>query len=205
MDAFIKGLLAGIPIAISFGPGFLLLFQASINHGHRTGLYILTGIVAGDFLLILLGFVGLGRFITSLGGIYAGLAAAAILFLFGIAALLKKHDSHQLTIRKKGEVQRLSIAGAFFKGLLINLTNPVNFLFWMGIIALAASSFGSGSKRFYAFFAGLALMTVGADVLKILLSGFLRKILKASVLLWINKIVGILFLIAGCYILIRVL
>ncbi len=205
MDAFIKGLLAGIPIAISFGPGFLLLFQASINHGHRTGLYILSGIVTGDFLLILLGYVGLGRFITGLGGIYTGLAAAAILFSFGIAALLKKHDPHQLDVEKNGEMRRLSHSGAFFKGLLINLTNPINFLFWMGVIALAASSFGAGSKRFYAFFAGLALMTVGADVLKIFLSGVLRKVLKPRVLLWINKIIGALFLIAGCYILIRVL
>jgi len=205
MDAFIKGLLAGIPIALSFGPGFLLLFQASLNHGHRTGLLILSGIVAGDILLIFLGYYGLGQFLAGLDGLYLGFAAAAILCAFGVTALSKKQSVTPIPTGGGRSLPQLSSSKALLKGLAINMTNPFNFIFWMGVITVAASTFGGGSNRFYAFFAGLGLMTIGADMLKIFLSGWLRNILKPRLLLIVNKLVGVLFLVAGGYILVRVL
>jgi len=63
MNAFVHGLLLGLTITISFGPGFVAIFQTNIGKGYISGMILATGILLSDILLISLSYMGMAEFI----------------------------------------------------------------------------------------------------------------------------------------------
>jgi len=207
MNAFIEGSVAGLALAVSFGPGFVALMQSSVNHGFRNGMMMLAGIAGGDMLLIGAGYLGFAPLLKTIGESRAGLAIGAIvLIIFGITSFFGKPKADQPAITTKKEIVKSKLKWSLIgRGLILNLSNPLNFIFWLGVLVIAGNNFGTGSPGFFSFFGGLLTVSVGSDLLKCALSDRLRLILKPSVINLIGKIAGVIFIAAGIYLAIRII
>lgn len=209
MKAFVEGMVAGTALAVSFGPGFVAMMQISLSKGLRGGLTFLSGIVLGDLILIALGYLGFAPILQRVGESQAGLiTGAVVLMAFGIYNLLKKgKDIEKNDLQAEAIAEREEVPGTgillIIKGLVINLSNPLNFIFWIGILILSGRNFGIGTTGFFSFLAGLLVMSAGADVLKCTLSHQLRKKLRQKHLTLVDRVSGFLFLVAGVFLITR--
>ena len=196
MGAFFKGILMGLTITVSLGPGFIALFQTSITRGVKAGFVLAVGILISDLTLISFSYLGLASLVQHGNTQILGTIAGFILIITGLIPIIRKsplnlNDPKQLPDLKS------SLPALILKGFILNVANPFCLIFWIGIIGFAASTYGIHSYGFFIFFAGLIITAFTSDLLKCYLSGFFRKILKPKVINLLNNIIGAILILIG--------
>jgi len=121
---------------ISPGPNFVLVVNSAVGESRHHSLLTALGIATGSFLFALAGLFGLLLIITSrppvthvltyVGGLYLGWLGFAMLF----NAFRRRS---QALVRSR---DRLSLVGAYRRGLLTNLTNPKAWAFYLSLFSL---------------------------------------------------------------------
>jgi threonine/homoserine/homoserine lactone efflux protein len=203
MGAFFKGVLMGLTITVSLGPGFIALFQTSIMRGVKAGFVLAVGILISDLTLISISYLGLANLLHQGNTMIMGIIAGAILIITGAIPFVRKSavkldDPNQLP-DMKSRLPKLLI-----KGFILNIANPFCLMFWIGIIGFAASNYGMHSYGFFIFFAGLMITAFTSDLLKCYLSGFFRKILTSKAITILNKGVGLVLMLVGLIVIYKV-
>lgn len=201
----IKGIFLGLTITISLGPGFFAMFRTTLSHGFKAGLTMATGILISDLTLISLGYLGLANFINDQQLLLSGIIGGTILIAIGIVLIIKKPKNSPNNTEISINVNNKSITLFLAQGFILNLTNPLNLIFWIGVLGFAGNTFGLHSPDFFVFFTGLILTAFSSDILKCYLSGLLKNILTARYIGIMNKITGIVFLFAGSIVIYKVL
>lgn len=204
---FIKGVVAGIPLALSVGPGTFFLMNAGLREGSRKALWVVAGIWFSDVLILALMIAG-NKFIYDKSHLLFTWLLRLMAFmvtLMGIVSLFRKTPapahSEAPVIQ---DMKRWKSLDLFLKGMLINAANPMNYFFWMGIVSLLALAYIPFGKAYFSFLAGLMLLTLAGDLFKLAFSGLLRKILSERINRMINKVVSIILIFAGIYFLFRI-
>jgi len=203
MRAFLQGILMGLTIAVSFGPGFIVLFQTSISRGAKAGIVLASGILISDLSLISISYFGLARLIRTSNYSIMGIVAGIVLIIFGSITFIRKPHINLNNSKQMPEL-RNNFFTLLVKGFLLNLVNPLCLIFWVGILGFAASNFGMSSNRFFLFFSGLISTAFSFDLIKCYLSGSLTKMLASNVIVYLNKSMGLLLIIIGFFIIYRV-
>lgn len=195
---FFAGLAAGLTIAVSFGPSFLYMMQTAVKHGLRPSLLIATGIVSCDLLLILIAFTGMGQILVhGTASQWIGLTGGMVLAVMGLVNLFRPGKTAQEPVLNgKADSWKL-----IFKGFVLNLSNPFNFIFWIGVAGLATSNL-TDTHQTVAFLAGLFTTEIFSTWLKCYLPSLLGRKIKPVLLKTVNQVVGGAFLAAGVYLLI---
>jgi len=203
MNAFFHGLLFGLTITISFGPGFIAIFQTSIGKGFLSGMILATGILISDILLISLSYLGIAEFIHKTQNQFIlGIIAGCILIVTGLVSAIKKNTVQISGIMMSS--QKTSTARLLLKGFFLNIANPFSLIFWLSMMGLAASNYGSRSPHIYAFFSGVIVTAFGSDLLKCYFSDSLKKHLSSNVIDAIHKVAGIALAAIGVALLCKV-
>ena len=199
-----KGILVGLTLTISIGPGFLAIFQTAITRGVKAGLILAIGILISDLLLICASYFGLLNFLGVQNLYWFGLIGGLVLIIMGILSVIRKTA---IDITKPEMIPNLlnSYPVIFLHGFIVNISNPLNLLFWISILGFAGSSFGINSKYFFVFLTGLILTAFVSDLFKCYLSGFLKNILNKKNIELINKIIGVILFTVGCIIILKFL
>ena len=144
-------------MSILLGVVFFLLIQAGIQHGIKKGVIIASGVIAGDliFLSLAISFTAaisdfLQKYQQSiywLGGL--------LLLVMGSWTWLKKRSA----VGENNEVKGLKSARDFFvKPFLINLLNPANAAWWLGLYSFPPASEFEISQKFV--FGAFAIMAI---------------------------------------------
>jgi threonine/homoserine/homoserine lactone efflux protein len=140
MEAIAKGILSGLGYGLLIGPLFFLNVRLTLSQGFRHGVALVAGAFTSDCLLVLSCWWGAGQ-LAAISSNHAfqtwfGLICGLLLLGFGISALWpRKHDfSKEMT----GDIPVSKRRYAFFQGLLINSTNPSNWLFWLSVATIAS-------------------------------------------------------------------
>ncbi|HBZ67502.1 MAG TPA: hypothetical protein DEO70_11755 [Bacteroidales bacterium] len=193
---FISGLTVGLAIALSFGPAFIYMMQTALRNGIHQAMGIAVGIVVGDFLLVLLAYTSIGHFLSQGSGNQAiGIFGGIILAAMGIINLIrpegKKFDPNKLP-------QPKNYHGFFIRGFVINLSNPFNLIFWIGITGAASTRYHT-SWQILAFLAGVLTTEIISSYTKCKISADFRQAITPLVLKTINQISGSIFIITGVY------
>ncbi len=110
---------------------------------------------------------------------------------------------HSLDSRKILGSQN-NMAYILIKGYFLNIANPFSLIFWIGIVGFAAKNWSLHSQNVFLFFTGVFITAFSTDLLKCYLSGLLRKVLVSNAILWINKIMGLVFIGIGFFIIYKV-
>ena len=91
------------------------------------------------------------------------------------------------------------------KGFLMNFLNPFVLFLWIGAISLASNKLDHEPSRIIAFFAATLSTILGTDILKSLGAGKIKSYINESTIHKVNMIAGIILLISGIVLIVRVL
>lgn len=189
MEPVYYGFLTGAAMSLMLGTVFFSLIQNSIEYGVRSGVFIATGVIASDVILIALSFFhvdlmpagGLAEMLVRLfGGVF--------LIVYGVSNLRKK---------RKIEYRRFDRGGVLYlvtTGFLLNLLNPGNFIGWLAVSTQLTQVALYNTQQCLLFFFGALSAIFGTEIMIAFSASMLKNLLTDSVLRKIDMTVGVLFL-----------
>lgn len=197
-----EGIILGFTVAISVGPALFALLQTSIKHGIKIGIFLASGIFVSDLALVVGFYFGASRIVTnSKYHLVLGIVGGIVMSIFGIYTLLKKiplteqvEAINEIKVKKKGPFPY------FVKGFILNFANPFLWVFWITSMLAINATYGGNQKSVALFFAGTLSVILMTDILKVVLANKIKVAGNPQVKIWMNRIVGILFMIIGAFI-----
>lgn len=204
MHPFFQGILLGLTVTVSMGPGFVALFQTSIVRGVKAGIVLALGFLISDLVLISISYFGLSSLIINGNNIILGIIAGLILIVSGTFSVFR---TPSIQISESGRLSDFhsKLPVLLLKGFLLNIANPFVLIFWIGIMGFAASNYGMHSYGFFIFFLGLLSTAFSSDLMKCYLSGFLKNVLSPRTIVMVNKVIGTIFIGIGIFVIAKVL
>lgn len=188
-----KGLLSGIVMSLMLGTVFFSLIQNSIEYGWKKGMMIASGVVTSDFMFITLAILGVQFIHADEPNIWIHGGAVLVLTLMGLNMLASKKTQIAYPQTRFGKALFF-----FSNGFLLNVLNPVNFLFWAGLATVARAEWGYETPQLLSFFTGCLISIFTTEVLISFSAHRIKPYLSEKLLAWINKGTGIIFIgIAG--------
>lgn len=204
MNLIIEGIIFGFTLSFLLGPIFLVLIHSSIQHGKVAGLISAAGVWVSDFLFIAVCYL----FIQQLQDVFssdsfmkgAKLFGSFVIMTVGVIALFvnKKIDKDGEEVQIKDP----SALNLFMRGFLINTINPFTVIFWLGVMGGYVIGKKLDGPQSMQFFAGILIMIIVTDYLKVILAHQISKYITQNVINKITKIAGIGLIIFGIYLLV---
>ena len=186
-----------LSLVVNLGPAFITLVQTSIHRGFRSAAWFATGVILNDAMIVLL----CSSFEVALACIGAGL----ILFLFGIFTYRRKVEGQEERIEKRTQeiMKEHSDKPAWFvflgKGFVLNLLNPVVWVFWFSAVAMVAGNMGGNKVSTLVFFAIILGTTWVLEMMKAWGAARLKKFFNPKRTVLMNRITGVLLMLCGAY------
>ncbi len=204
IEAIIKGTLAGLAYGLLLGPLFFLGLQVTLKSGLRNGLALAGGAFTSDALLAFGGWWSSARLMDLAGNdIFQsslGTVGALLIIGFGLSAVWpRKEMATDLLVANAGK-RRYS----FFKGFMLNMANPSNWLFWLGLATAARAEAPAEVKHYTLVFLGAALlMVLSTDIAKVVLASKIGQRLRPGLPGKIVRIAGITLIGVGAWLLFK--
>lgn len=204
--AVLEGAILGFTLAFLIGPAFIALVQTSIHQGVKSGLLFAAGISISDITLIFLSYLGAIQILTDESNqIIVGISGGIILVIFGLMTFFKKYK----VSTQRGIELKLTITGGgriryLLKGFFMNILNPFLLIFWLGVMSFVSARFGVGTRDVVVFFTAAITTVFITDTVKCLIASLIGRYLNISVLIWVNRIVGLSLMAFGVVMFFRV-
>ena len=120
---------------------------------------------------------------------------------FGIYTFFKKvPQTEQVEVIDEIKVRKKGVLPYFFKGFFLNIANPSLWFFWITSVVAISGTYGGDQKNVALFFSGTLGVILTTDILKVVLANRIKLAGNPQIKLWINRIVGLLFIIIGVFI-----
>ncbi len=199
-----QGMLFGIALCFSIGPAFFGLIQTSLKHGYGSGIAMAFGIFISDLIYLLLAYFGLsGWLVDEKYAIPVGIVGGLLLIGYGLVQMMKKTvvstaDGEPI------EFRRPTRGASVLKGFLMNMFNPFVVLLWIAAIGLASNKLNNDKGLIILFFVATLATVLGTDILKSLAAGKIKNYLNENVIHKVNMIAGIILMISGVVLIVRV-
>lgn len=191
-----RGILLGFFLAALAGPSMLLLIQTSLERGFRQALVFASGIWFSDIMFALLTYFSLSLVVDQMDSAQfrntLGLVGALILFIFGIASLMKEKNKEKPVLLE--EMRKRDVFFIWLKGFAVNTFNPFAIVFWLGVTSDALSRIGTNQSNLWMYI-GLILTIITTDILKSLGSDRISKFVNSSWMLYFKKSTGVAMII----------
>lgn len=203
LSAIGQGFVFGIALAFSLGPSFFGLIQTSIKNGYRSGIAMALGIFLSDFIYLLLAWFGLSAWLMDDAyAIPVGITGGVLLIGYGIYQFVKKTKVQNV----EGEIPEAknSYGTMALKGFLMNLFNPFVIFLWIGAISLSTTKFNNDVGVILAFFVTTLATILATDIGKALASHKIKSYLNEVWIHRVNQIAGIIMMISGVVLIVRV-
>jgi len=197
-----EGMILGLTVAITLGPALFALLQTSIKHGVKTGIFLALGIFISDLTLVVGCFFGASRIITDPGyHLVLGIIGGVVLCLYGLYTFFKKvPQTEQVEAINEIRVKKKGVLAYFIKGFVLNIANPMLWVFWITSVVAITATYGGNQQSVALFFTGTLGIILTTDILKVVLANKIKIAGNPQVKLWMNRIVGLLFLIIGIFV-----
>jgi threonine/homoserine/homoserine lactone efflux protein len=194
----IKGILTGLLLSVYLGPTFFTVMETLMRRGAKAAILLNSGVWLSDISCIIVAYYGASELMGPIQNnlIFKLVAGAAFLF-FGLTYLLRKPDE---TVKPLGGVGVLIL---LVKGFLINTLNPGVLVFWFGAMIVAVSALELHGVQILYYFAGTIITLVTFDLLKIMFSHKLRKVVTEKLMTKLFRITGIILMSLGIFVIIR--
>ncbi|MCK9205080.1 MAG: LysE family transporter [Bacteroidales bacterium] len=197
-----EGMILGLTVAITLGPALFALLQTSLKHGIKIGIFLALGIFSSDLTLVVGCFFGATQIITDPGyHLFLGIFGGVVLCAYGLYTFFKKVSlTEQVEAIDEIKVKKKGALPYFFKGFVLNIANPMLWAFWITSVVAITATYGGDKKNVALFFAGTLGIILTTDILKVVLANKIKFAGNPQVKLWMNRIVGLLFLVIGLFI-----
>lgn len=204
------GMLFGLALCFSLGPAFFALIQSSLRFGYKAGIAMSIGVIASDLIYLALAYFGMsGWLLDQKYALPVGILGGGLLITYGVYQVLKKvpqpvpvSEGDTVVVIKNGQVK---VGGIALKGFFMNLVNPLIVLMWIGAISFSSSKFNGDGVLMITFFTSALLTLFGTDTIKALAAGKIKTYLNDLVIHKINVAAGIIFIISGVVVIVRLI
>jgi len=205
--ALFQGIILGITVSISLGPALVALLQTSIKHGIKTGLFLALGIFTSDLFVVVGAYFGASQIVTDKSNnLIFGLIGGVVLIIFGLVSILHKVNlKEQVEVVTEIRVKRPGVMRYYFRGFILNIANPFLWAFWITSMLAISSSYRGQKLLITLFFAGTLGTILVTDIVKCILANKIKVANNPYVRLWINRIVGTIFILFGIFVLVNVI
>lgn len=202
LSPLFEGLILGLTVAITLGPALFALLQTSIKYGVKIGIFLALGIFMSDLGLVVGCYFGASRIVTDAKyHLILGIIGGVVMTAFGIYTFFKKvPQTEQVEAINEIKVKKIGPLPYFFKGFFLNIANPFLWVFWISSVLAVNGSYGGDQRSVALFFTGTLAMVLMTDILKVVLANKIKVAGNPQVKLWINRIVGLLFMIIGAFV-----
>ncbi len=208
MGHFLSGVLVGLTFAVLLGPAFFALIQTSIQRGFRSGAFLAFGIFASDLLALTLAFFGALQILGSdpRDNFLFSIIGGIILVIFGTYTFTRKGVKHDEVQENGGKSNIKKPYLYFMKGFLLNGANPGMWFLWITIVVSISAKYGVEHKvDILEFILGVLFTIFSTDILKCFISHRIKHHINANVLTWMNRLVGVILIGIGTYLIMNVL
>lgn len=199
--AIFEGIGLGITLAILTGPAFFALLQTSIRNGYKSGIAFAIGVFISDTTLISLSYLGaLNLFSDPKNNFIIGIIGGTIMMMFGVFNIFQKHPLELKDEEAKMEKllpQKATLPFAALKGFAINLVNPFVIIFWIGVVSVESTRYKFSQADVFSLFCSALLTVLATDILKSVGANKITNFLSPKILLWVNRIAGVILIISG--------
>ncbi len=200
-DPIISGITLGLLLAVMLGPVFFTLLQTSLHEGFKAGVHLAIGVLISDatVIAICVFFASqlnlLDKYKITMGWVGGLLMIAFGLFNFFRKVVVKEVDDNKKTVHAK----------FMLKGFLLNIINPAVLLFWIGVVSLISVKEHYTKTHEMVFFGTLLGTVFSTDLLKSYISNRIKNLLKPNVMLWVNRIIGLILMGFGINMILKVI
>ena len=207
MNPFFQGVLVGLTFAVLLGPAFFSLIQTGIHRGFRSGVFLAIGIFFSDLTALILTYFGAIQFLGSdprqntLFSIIGGI----ILIIFGTYTFIRKVENPAGDENSGNNSKPSKFYVYIIKGFLLNAANPGMWFIWITVVVSISAKFGVNNEANYLFLAGALGTIFTTDLLKSFVSHQIKHYLNLKIMIWMNRIVGIILIGFGSYLIINTL
>ena len=207
IHALFQGIILGITVSISLGPALVALLQTSVKHGIKTGIFLTLGIFTSDLFMVVKAYFDASQIVTNpTTNLVFGLIGGTVLIIFGLVSILHKVNlKEQVEAISEIKVKRPGVMRYYFKGYILNIANPFLWAFWITSVLAISSSYKGQKLLITLFFAETLGTILITDILKVILANKIKIANNPYVRLWINRIVGTIFVLFGIFVVINVL
>lgn len=208
---FVVGIICGVMLSLFFslGPAFFSLIQNSIHHGFKKALSFAIGVSLSDICIVFLMLTLLSNMdLTAvLHNVYVAIIGGVATGIFGVLTYRSKVKSvangeSRLKFSSIDVTHRWQL---MLKGFLLNLLNPLIWVYWVSIITFLSAEMSLTVNERYFFFLGMLVATFGVDALKCRLSALLQNWFSARIMNIFNKITGIILIAFSVYLIVSMI
>jgi threonine/homoserine/homoserine lactone efflux protein len=190
LEPVLSGIGFGLLLTVLVGPVFFTLLQTALHEGFRAGVHLAIGVLISDTCWIIVTYVFASQLdLTGKYKLVAGWIGGLMLMAFGLATLLMKVKEKEVDDNK-----RTVHAKFMAKGFLLNSLNPAVPLFWLGVITVVKTKENYSIIHEVVFFSCVLITVFSTDLFKSFIAHRLKKLLQRSVLIWVNRIVGLVLM-----------
>ncbi|HEY9649880.1 MAG TPA: LysE family transporter [Coleofasciculaceae cyanobacterium] len=195
----LRGLLAGLAIAIPVGPTSILCINRALVEGFLAGLISALGAATSDALYGYIGIIGLTFVTTTLLSqqVAIHLVSSVFLFYFGLKIFLLKPtlNASRAESLRKSSAKANSLFKDYVSAFIVNSANPMAILPFAAIFtALEVENINLTPSGGVAFILGIFLgALLWGAFLSALFSGFRYK-LNLYRLRWVNRMSGVMII-----------
>lgn len=204
LDAIIKGTGLGLIIAIMVGPVFFFILNTSIKRGFAPAAITAVGVLLSDLLFITLAYFG-SSFLLYVNEHKdaTGIIGGIVIGTFGAILFFKeaKVSAESLEFAESPHPKMLYLA----KGFMLNSVNPSVLLFWFVVASTIPVKEQFTPADTFIFYATTLLTVLSTDLLKAYLANRLKSIITQKFLIWMNRIAGLMLVVYGASMIIRVI
>lgn len=186
------GLSAGFLMSVLLGAVFFMLINTGLKYNYKKAYYIAAGVITGDILFVILAiqFTKFIKLFLQQHQLIIAILGGTVLIIIGVSNILKRRKLSEDTLEKK---KFANLSDFYIKPLIINLLNPANALWWLGLYAAKPAADYDGTQKI--LFAAAAVATVFWTEIAVAYSA--QKLKKYTNDLWIKRIdvsVGLVFI-----------
>jgi len=201
ISAIVEGIGLGLTLAILTGPAFFALLQTSIRNGYKSGIAFAFGVFVSDTTLISLSYLGaLNLFRDPKNSFITGIIGGTIMIMFGVFNIFQKHPLELQHGEEKVEKllpAKSTLSVSALKGFAINLINPFVIIFWIGVVSVESTRYKFSEADVLSLFCAALLTVFGTDILKSLAANRITAFLSPKILLWVNRVAGVILIVSG--------
>jgi threonine/homoserine/homoserine lactone efflux protein len=196
----VKGVLTGLLLSVYLGPTFFTVMETVVRRGAKAAILLNVGVWLSDISCILVAYYGASELMQPIqNNIVFKLVAGGAFLFFGLTYFLRKPDE---TIKPLGGVGVLIL---LVKGFAINTLNPGVLVFWFGTMIVAVTTLELHGVEIIYYFSSTIITMVTFDLLKILFSHKLRKVVTDKVMTRLFRITGVILMALGIFVIIGTL
>lgn len=196
----IKGVLTGLLLSWYLGPAFFTVMETMMRRGGRAALLLNSGIWLSDITCIIVAYFGASKLSDFLStNLIVKLVAGAAFIFFGLGYFLRK--PHETVKPLDG----IGVLILLVKGFAINTLNPGVIIFWFGAMVIAVTSLDLHGIQIIYYFAATMATLCTFDLLKMLFSHRLRRVINDRLMSVIFRITGVILISLGLFVIGRAL